>query len=223
MNKSESITNLAVAIVKFNGEISRIAKDANNPFFKNSYATLDHIVDEVRPILNKHGLAVMQIPGGDGENVIMKTLLIHESGEWMESEPLTMKPVKNDPQAVGSCITYARRYSLNAFLSLSTGEDDDGNKATHGNQAPKTNGNSGNGDQPPENVFEKPASEKQIGLVHKLLEDLEGLGSNYDAVITELKKQIGSFNKIEELTIPQASNAITVLKQWVDKKRNKGA
>jgi hypothetical protein len=72
-------------------------------------------------------------------------------------------------------------------------------------------------------VFSKPASEKQIGLVHKLLEDLEGLGSNYDAVITELKKQIGSFNKIEELTIPQASNAITVLKQWVDKKRNKGA
>jgi hypothetical protein len=138
MNKSESITNLAVAIVKFNGEISRIAKDANNPFFKNSYATLDHIVDEVRPILNKHGLAVMQIPGGDGENVIMKTLLIHESGEWMESEPLAMKPVKNDPQAVGSCITYARRYSLNAFLSLSTGEDDDGNKATHGNQTPTT-------------------------------------------------------------------------------------
>jgi hypothetical protein len=79
--------------------------------------------------------------------------------------------------------------------------------------------------QPNQNndVFSKPASGKQIGLVHKLLEDLEGLGSNYDAVITELKKQIGSFNKIEELTIPQASNAITVLKQWVDKKRNKGA
>lgn len=130
VNKSESIKNLAVALTKFNGEVSKIAKDANNPFFKNKYATLDTIIDEIRPILQKNGLSIMQIPGGDGENVVMKTLLIHESGEWIESEPLIMKPVKNDPQAVGSCMTYARRYSLAAFLSLNTGEDDDGNKAS---------------------------------------------------------------------------------------------
>jgi hypothetical protein len=131
MNKSESIANLAVALAKFNGEVSKISKDAKNPFFKNNYATLDNIVDEIRPILTKNGLSILQIPGGDGENVIMKTLLIHESGEFLESDPLVMKPVKNDPQAVGSAITYARRYSLGAFLSLNTGEDDDGNMATH--------------------------------------------------------------------------------------------
>lgn len=138
--KSESITNLAVALVKFNSEVQKVGKNAENPFYKNNYATLDNIIDEVRPVLTKHGLAVMQIPGGDGEKVIMKTLLVHESGEWIESDPLVMKPVKNDPQAVGSCVTYARRYSLAGFLSLNTGEDDDGQKATGSTIQPKTVG-----------------------------------------------------------------------------------
>lgn len=133
-NKSESIKEIASALTKFNGEVSKISKGAENPFFKSKYATLDDIVDEVRPILTKHGLSILQFPGGDGENVIMKTMLLHESGEWIESDPLIMKPVKNDPQAFGSCVTYARRYSLNSFLSLNTGEDDDGNKASQGNQ-----------------------------------------------------------------------------------------
>lgn len=130
MNKSESITNLAVALVKFNSEIGKVSKDASNPFFKNKYATLDNIIDEARPILTKNGLSIMQIPAGDGENVIMRTLLLHESGEWLESDNLIMKPTKNDPQAIGSCITYARRYSITSFLSLNTGEDDDGNHAS---------------------------------------------------------------------------------------------
>lgn len=132
-HKSESITQLAVSLAKFNGEVSKISKDATNPFFKKNYATLDNIIDEIRPILTKHGLSIIQLPSGDGENVSMKTMLIHESGEWIESDALVMKPVKNDPQAIGSAISYARRYSLAAFLSLNTGEDDDGNKATHSN------------------------------------------------------------------------------------------
>src|SRR5690625_1059201 len=131
LKKSESISKLAVALVKFNSEVSKISKDAANPLFKSDYATLDNIIDEVRPVLTKHGLSILQIPGGDGDNVIMKTLLLHESGEWIESDPLIMKPVKNDPQAVGSCVTYARRYSLASFLTLNTGDDDDGYKATH--------------------------------------------------------------------------------------------
>jgi len=137
MFKSESITKLAAALVKFNGEISRVAKDASNPFFKNKYASLDSIIDEARPVLTKNGLSILQLPSGDGEHAIMKTLLLHESGEWIESEALIIKPVKSDPQAYGSCISYMRRYSLTSFLSLNTGEDDDAEKATHGNQHDK--------------------------------------------------------------------------------------
>lgn len=132
---SETIGKLAMALVKFNTEVETIAKDAKNPHFKNNYATLDNIVEVIRPLLAKQGVIVMQIPGGDGENVIMKTMLLHESGEYMESEALIMRPAKNDPQGVGSCITYARRYSLCSMLSLSTGEDDDGNHASQPQRA----------------------------------------------------------------------------------------
>lgn len=128
--KSDSIIEIAKALCGFNSEISKIAKDSTNPHFKNKYASLDNIIDEIRPILTKHGLSIIQMPGGDGENFKMSTLLIHESGEWIESDPIVMKPVKNDPQGIGSCATYARRYSLSAFLSLNTGEDDDGNGAS---------------------------------------------------------------------------------------------
>lgn len=136
MNKSESIKEIAAALVGFNSEVSKIAKDASNPFFKNNYATLDNIIDEVRPILTKHGLNIMQFPSSDGQTVSVTTYLLHTSGEFLESEPLSMKPVKSDPQGVGSCISYARRYSLQAFLSLNTGSDDDGNNAS-GKQAEK--------------------------------------------------------------------------------------
>lgn len=132
---SQTIGKLAMALVKFNTEVETIAKDAKNPHFKNNYATLDNIVEVIRPLLAKQGVIVMQIPGGDGENVIMKTMLLHESGEYMESEALIMRPAKNDPQGVGSCITYARRYSLCSMLSLSTGEDDDGNHASQPQRA----------------------------------------------------------------------------------------
>lgn len=165
-NKSDSIINLAVALTKFNGEVHSIAKDAKNPHFKNNYASLDNIVEEIRPILQKHGLSVLQIPGGDGENVIMKTMLLHESGEWLESEPLVMRPVKNDPQGMGSCITYARRYSLCSMLSLSTGIDDDGNAASQPTQpaqkAPQyTPPGTPNTPQPPADAI----SDKQLSFL----------------------------------------------------------
>ncbi|MEO3947664.1 ERF family protein [Gorillibacterium sp. CAU 1737] len=138
-NKSESIAKLAVALVKFNAEVRIIEKDAKNPHFKNQYASLDNIIDEVRPILAKHGLSVLQFPSGDGDKFSLRSMLLHESGEWIESEPIVMRPVKNDPQGIGSCATYARRYSLSALLSLNTGEDDDGNDASHpGKAAPIT-------------------------------------------------------------------------------------
>ncbi|MNH94453.1 ERF superfamily protein [compost metagenome] len=132
--KSDSITEIAKALVKFNSEVSKIEKDSANAHFKNKYASLDSIIEEIRPILTKHGLSVMQFPGGDGEKYTMTTMLLHESGEWIESQPIVMRPAKNDPQGIGSCTTYARRYSLAAFLSLNTGEDDDGNGASQAGQ-----------------------------------------------------------------------------------------
>jgi hypothetical protein len=128
---SQSISNLAAALVKFNAEVKRIEKDGNNPHFRSKYATLDGIEDEIRPLLQKHGLATLQFPGMEEDRVTVKTMLLHESGEWMESDVAKARPTKEDPQGVGSAITYLRRYSLTSMLSLSTGDvDDDGNAAS---------------------------------------------------------------------------------------------
>ncbi|PHC14341.1 ERF family protein [Bacillus toyonensis] len=212
MNKSETITELAKALVKFNSEVNKIAKDADNPFFKNNYATLDTIIDEIRPILSKHGLSIMQIPSGDGQNVTLKTLLLHESGEWLESDELTMKPVKNDPQAVGSCITYARRYSLAAFLSLNTGEDDDGNGASGKDDDGKPKGKSNSGQAP--NKPQGKASEKQMKMIHAKIAHISAISKTDKHTIEDtLKGNIGTDN-LNEISSQIASKAIEVLIGW---------
>lgn len=215
MNRSETIGKLAKSLVLFNSEVNKIAKDADNPFFKNNYATLDTIIDEIRPILSKHGLSIMQIPSGDGQNVTLKTLLLHETGEWLESDELTMKPVKNDPQAVGSCITYARRYSLAAFLSLNTGEDDDGNGATYGKDKPKTKGNSGQAPSKPQgSTGNGKASEKQIKMIHAKIAHISALTKTEKQTIEDtLKGNIGT-NNLSEISSQIASKAIEVLMGW---------
>ena len=134
MNKSESIKHLAAALIQFQLKVDKISKDANNPFFKSKYASLSNIQDAISIPLCESNLCYSQFP--DGEHGLT-TIIIHaESGEWMESH-YTMKPVKDDPQGVGSCITYQKRYALAAALALNIDDDDDGNTATHGGKTPQ--------------------------------------------------------------------------------------
>lgn len=126
MQKSESITKLSAALVAFHGEVGKVGKDSTNPHFRNKYASLSNILEVVTPVLTVCKLSVIQIPTGTNT---LETILLHESGEWI-GEAFTMPPVKNDPQGVGSAITYARRYALGAILSLNIDTDDDGNAAS---------------------------------------------------------------------------------------------
>ena len=138
MKRSESIAKLAIALAKFNGEVSSIEKDAKNPFFKSDYVTLDKLILSTRELLHKNGLSVLQFPLTEENKIGVQTLLLHESGAFIESEILYMAPAKaNDPQQAGSLITYLRRYSYQAILNLNTGNDDDGNLATHGVKTPQ--------------------------------------------------------------------------------------
>jgi hypothetical protein len=133
MQKSESITNIAKALILFHVKMGEVYKDAKNPFFKSNYATLSNIQDAIKEPLIESGLTVCQFPTGDHG---LTTLILHESGEFLWSE-YTMTPVKNDPQGIGSCITYQKRYALVSALNLNVqDEDDDGNKATYGNNKP---------------------------------------------------------------------------------------
>lgn len=214
-NKSESIVNLAKALVAFNLEVKIIEKDAKNPHFKNDYATLDTIIDEVRPLLAKHGLVIMQFPGGDGEHYTLRTMLVHESGEYIESEPLTMKPVKNDPQGIGSCTTYARRYSLSAMLSLNTGEDDDGEKASRDSApsqapaAPPSAPRQASSTNAPSNATGPAAliSDAQIKYCHKLKNDKGIAEDDFRTLVLSFPGR----ESIKELTKSEASVLINKL------------
>lgn len=126
MNKSTSITELTKALIKFHSDVEPLTKDATNPFFKSNYTTLDNIINSIAAPLNAAGLTFAQFPSGEHG---LTTILMHESGEWIESEYF-MKPVKDDPQGSGSVITYQRRYALASILGLSVDTDDDGNAAS---------------------------------------------------------------------------------------------
>lgn len=140
MEQSDNIGELATALSKAQSQMVGAKKDSSNPYFKSTYADLSSVWDACRQPLTDNGLSVTQtsdILTEFPDYVVIFTQLNHSSGQWIRSK-LAMKPVKNDPQAIGSCITYARRYSLSAIVGISP-EDDDGNAASskNGNDSAK--------------------------------------------------------------------------------------
>lgn len=153
MEKSSSIKNLAKALITFHVKVDTIKKDAKNPFFKSKYASLSNILESINEPLIECGLSFSQFPTKDYGLI---TILIHgESGEYIQDDykispvPDYLKEKDNNgiviwrgetyysPQAIGSAITYARRYALAAVLGLNIEEDDDGNTATYGSRTPE--------------------------------------------------------------------------------------
>lgn len=128
MNTSPTITKLAEALAKAQAELKTITKDRVNPHFRNRYATLDAIMEGIRPTLAKHGLSVIQGASDTATAFVVETMLLHSSGEYI-SNTVPMTLTKSDAQGVGSGITYGRRYGVSALLGLATDEDDDGNEA----------------------------------------------------------------------------------------------
>jgi hypothetical protein len=124
---SETLGKLSEALAKAQGEIEGAKKDSANPFFHSRYADLASVWDACRGPLSKHGLAVIQLPGRNGEGLFVDSILSHASWEWISSR-LFINPVKDDPQGIGSAITYARRYGLQALVGIAP-EDDDGEAA----------------------------------------------------------------------------------------------
>lgn len=189
-NKSETIVEIAKALIAFQADVKPIDKDGVNPHFKSSYTTLDNMIDGTKPILQKHGLTVMQFPGGDGERVTIRTMILHTSGEWIESEPLVLRPTKNDPQGIGSAITYGRRYSYAAALSLSLGDDDDGHAAS----TPPQNTNSNQHNQKPKNNTDIPPASLKAKY-----ESGKGSMEGFDEWVKEMQAKGHNFKSMEEL------------------------
>lgn len=147
MKRSESIKELAAALAKAQTQFESAERDhtakvetRTGGSYSFDYADLAAYLSVCRKPLGDNGLSYLQEPIVRDRSVSVTTLLMHASGEWIESEPLTLDllgqgtPPVVTPQVVGSAITYARRYSLSALTGMASEADDDGNLAS-GNRA----------------------------------------------------------------------------------------
>lgn len=138
--QSDPISDLYKALATAQGQIENAGKDTDNTFFKSKYATLASVRMACRDALSKNGLAVIQQPTVFDGKLYLLTTLSHNSGQWMRSF-LPIRPVKDDPQGLGSAITYMRRYALAAITGVAPDDDDDGNAASGKKESVVAEGN----------------------------------------------------------------------------------
>jgi len=130
LSQSPELDQLATALATAQGSIQGAVKDRTNPAFKSSYADLASVWDACRAALSANGLSVSQHPGRleDGSATVT-TILLHKSGQHIASVCAAL-PRDQSPAAVGSVVTYLRRYALAAAVGVAP-EDDDGQAAHH--------------------------------------------------------------------------------------------
>ena len=188
MKTSESIAALAAALCKAQSQMGGAAKSADNPFFKSKYADLSSVVQAVKQPFADNGLSYVQFPISTQSAIGVVTRLMHESGEWIEQDyylPLQ----KLDPQAAGSAITYARRYSLQAVAGIPAEDDDGESSMLRGN--PKT----------------------ITGVqVESLYDALEESDSDLEKFLKTFKKQ-----SLEEFTEPEYIRALQMIEMKMEK------
>jgi hypothetical protein len=137
MERSEQVDAIFTALAKAQGEIRSALMDSTadvktreGPGYKFKYADLASVDSACRPALSKNGIAIVQAAENapDGKGITVRTMLGHTTGQWIAAS-LTMVPTMTTPQAIGSAITYARRYGLAAICGV-VQEDDDGAEAS---------------------------------------------------------------------------------------------
>lgn len=134
--QSDDITALAAALAKAQAAITNADMSQKNPGFGNKpYADLSDVWEACRAPITTNGLSVVQLPRSEGQKITVRTKLLHSSGQWIQTD-LTATASQNTPQAVGSVITYLRRYSLAAMVGVAPKGDDDDGESGEGRGAP---------------------------------------------------------------------------------------
>lgn len=178
MDKTENIIEIAKALVKAQAAITHAVKDSVNPFHKNKYADMAAVIEAVKKPLNDNGISFLQAVNMTETSPMVETILLHESGQYLMTKTPIYCQKPNDPQALGTGITYSKRYALQALLGLPS-EDDDGNSASQVGKSQTT-------------PAAAPApNEKQKEFVDKVYEKLldstpEGMVVNRDKLAKEL-------------------------------------
>lgn len=132
MKTSESILKIAPALLSAQKKMGSAIKTGTNPYFHSSYATLGDVMEACKDTLNENLITVLQPVVG----MTVETVLLHNSGEWISSDTPIICKEANNPQSLGSAISYARRYGLQSMVFIPA-EDDDAEKATNHNKQTK--------------------------------------------------------------------------------------
>ena len=125
MNHSSAINEIALALSKAQEAIQDAEKSSANPFFKTKYADLSSVLNEIRAVFPRNGLALVQSPfTAENGNIGVTTMVVHSSGQWMSDSIDIPAQGKNLAQESGSVITYLRRYSASAFAGIAQADSD---------------------------------------------------------------------------------------------------
>jgi len=184
MKQSENITDLATALCLAQAQMGGAVKDSNNPFFKSTYADLTSIIKVIKKPLSDNGLSFVQLPitseGGKGVGVI--TMLMHNSGQWLQGEYL-LPMDKITPQGAGSCLSYSRRYALQALLGIPAVDDDSEAAMFRGQPAAQ---------EPPQKRVSKTLVQSVVALV---------ISSQASEETSELVEALAELDEIEKQVI----------------------
>jgi hypothetical protein len=191
MYQSEQINELTASLANAQAKITPAIKDSANTFFKNKYADFASIYKSCVGPLGENGLAIMQIISSENGKPCLITQLSHSSGQWVRSiAPLN--PKKDDDQAMGSSISYMKRYSLAALVGVVTEEeDDDGNASVGVTNPEKRNGS--HAPRPPGNTISKSLAKELEAMFNKCDKKFQ---ENFMSYMK--KSQINSFEMIPE-------------------------
>lgn len=200
MKFSEERAEIFKAMHQFRMNVKQPKKTAENPFFKNKYVVLEGVVKAIDEAIKGTGLSYVQEATSGQSEVSVKTVILHESGQYIELEPLSVPVTKEDAQAFGSARTYACRYALSTAFGITSEEDDDGNSAS-GDNAPKNYRNP------------KVASAKQKTMMNALIKEVSTKNNMSIGEVTNKVAAECKVSNLQNITSQQASSMITKLKE----------
>lgn len=209
MAKSETIGELAKALCKVQAQITGAKKGSVNPHFKSKYADLTEVWDACREELSANGLCVVQSNEPSERGVLLRTTLIHTSGEWIDGL-IDIPAIKQDAQGYGSAQTYARRYALASMVGVTSADDDGQAASTRRPVAPIT---------PTTGVMDKLSVDQQTQVNDIAIQVLAHAASNNIAaaygVIEEAN--LDADNKVAMWSLLTDSKLRSALKRHVEK------
>lgn len=213
MKHTPDLKDLVTALSKAQGQMKPAVFNRTNPHFKNKYADFTSCMDACRIPLSENGLSVMQYFETIQEKSVLVTMLAHNSGQWIKSE-FNLNPKSIDSQAMGSCIAYAKRYSLCALLGIVSDEDDDAEAAVIAEKSKTT---------PQATVMKKnnPTEETEHPLFKEFIENLDiKEGTPIYRYVKEIMNSTNSprsFTSVINSAIKNESGFLEAFERWLKK------